>query len=192
MLQHMLGGCKNNPTKIVGFKLTIPDHYAKISPELNPSNLLWFQKGGGTLRLSTKGHYGLKAMFDLAQNYGTDPIPLKSVAERQSLSEHYLEQLIAVLRKAGLVNSVRGAQGGYILARDPSEIKVGDVIRALEGPIAPVECVNELEPVECDKADCCITRNVWARLRDSITEVMDSITLADMCRDARQAQQFKE
>lgn len=144
------------------------------------------------MRLSTKGHYGLKAMFDLAQHFGSDPIPLKSVAERQNLPEYYLEQLIAVLRKAGLVKSVRGAQGGYILARKPGEIKVGDIIRALEGPIAPVECVNEFTPTECDNADYCITRSVWARVRDSIIEVLDSISLDDMCRDAEKVRQARE
>lgn len=136
------------------------------------------------MRLSTRGHYGLKAMFDLAQHYGSEPIPLKSVAERQSISDNYLEQLIAILRKAGLVKSVRGAQGGYKLARDPSSITVGDIIRAMEGPIAPVDCVSEVEPTECDNADFCITRTVWARVRDRLAEVMDSISLADMLRDA--------
>ncbi|NPV72968.1 MAG: Rrf2 family transcriptional regulator [Pelotomaculum sp.] len=141
------------------------------------------------MRLSTRGHYGLKAMFDLAQRFGTEPIPLKSVAERQNLSEHYLEQLIAMLRKAGLVRSVRGAQGGYILAREPAEITVGDVIRALEGPIAPVSCVSEEAPGKCDEADYCITRTVWARVRDGIARVLDSISLADICLEAEKAQQ---
>lgn len=144
------------------------------------------------MRLSTKGHYGLKAMFDLAQYYGSEPIPLKSVAERQNLSEHYLEQLIAILRKAGLVNSVRGSQGGYILARDPALIKVGDVIRALEGPIAPVYCVSEEDPGICDEADYCITRTVWARVRDGIAGVLDGISLADLCREADEAQRKRD
>lgn len=139
------------------------------------------------MRLSTRAHYGLKAMFDLAQNYGTGPISLKIVAERQNLSEHYLEQLIAMLRKSGLVKGVRGSQGGYVLAREPSEIRVGDVIRALEGPIAPVYCVSEKDPGSCDEADYCITRTVWARVRDGIARVMDSITLEDMCREAEEA-----
>lgn len=137
------------------------------------------------MRLSTRGHYGLKAMFDLAENFGADPIPLKSVADRQNISDSYLEQLIAVLRKAGLVKSVRGAQGGYILARNPGDITVGEIIRVMEGPIAPVECVSEVEPTECDRFDNCITRTVWARVRDSIAQVLDSISLEDMCRDAR-------
>ncbi|MDO7788717.1 RrF2 family transcriptional regulator [Desulforamulus aquiferis] len=141
------------------------------------------------MRLTTKGHYGLKAMFDLAMHYGSGPIPLKVVAERQGISENYLEQLAAVLRKAGLVKSIRGAQGGYILAKLPSEIKVGDVIRVLEGPIAPLECVSELETTICEKGQFCISRDIWARVRDSIAEVLDSITLEDMCRDAEKARQ---
>ncbi|MFZ5597475.1 MAG: RrF2 family transcriptional regulator [Bacillota bacterium] len=143
------------------------------------------------MRLSTRGHYGLKAMFDLAKHYGAGPIPLKSVAERQNISEHYLEQLIAVLRKSGLVRSVRGAQGGYILARSPDKIVVGDIIRVLEGPIAPVECVSELREVECDQADCCITRTVWEKVRDSIVQVLDSITLEDMCKDEEKNRQAR-
>lgn len=135
------------------------------------------------MRLSTRGHYGLKAMFDLAQHYGASPTPLKSIAGRQKIPENYLEQLMAVLRKAGLVNSVRGAQGGYILARNPNEVYVGEIIRVLEGPIAPVECVNEIKAAECDQVDYCITRTVWERVRDSIKEVLDSISLADMCND---------
>lgn len=144
------------------------------------------------MRLSTRGHYGLKAMYDLARHYGKGPVPLKSVAERQNISGYYLEQLIAMLRKGGLVKSIRGAQGGYVLARPPGEIRVGDVIRLLEGPIAPVECVSELRAVECDQADHCITRTVWARVRDSITQVMDSISLADMCMEEERSRQNRE
>lgn len=145
------------------------------------------------MRLSTRGHYGLKAMFDLAQHYGGEPVPLKSVAERQSLSEHYLEQLIAVLRKKGLVKSVRGSQGGYLLSREPKDIKVGDVVRALEGPIAPLECVNEqAKIVGCDQADYCITRSVWIKVRDSIAGVLDAITLEDLCREAEEARRARD
>lgn len=137
------------------------------------------------MRVSTKGHYGLKAMFDLAQHYGTGPVSLKSIARRQHLSVQYLEQLIAMLKKAGLVESVRGAHGGYALAAPPREIKVGDVVRALEGPVAPVDCVRETDPKECDQADYCITRLVWEKIRNSLVQVMDSITLEDLCREAR-------
>ncbi|WP_366922573.1 Rrf2 family transcriptional regulator [Metallumcola ferriviriculae] len=141
------------------------------------------------MKLSTKGEYGLRAMFDLSQRYGEGPISLKSVAERQEISEHYLEQLIAGLRKAGLVKSIRGAQGGYLLAREPKEIRVGDIIRVLEGPIAPMDCVSEEDPEECSRGESCITKTIWKRVRDSITEVLDSITLQDMCDDAAKARQ---
>ncbi|MTI80088.1 MAG: Rrf2 family transcriptional regulator [Firmicutes bacterium] len=144
------------------------------------------------MKLSTKGHYGLKAMYDLALHYSNDPIPLKTVAERQRLSENYLEQLIAALRKAGLVRSVRGAQGGYILAKPPEEITVGDVVRVLEGPIAPLECVSEEYIGDCDQFNYCISRNVWAKVRDSISDVLDSISLADMCREAKEIDQLRK
>lgn len=144
--------------------------------------------GDGTVKLSTRGEYGLRAMFDLAQRHGEGPISLKSVAERQGISEHYLEQLFSGLRKAGLVKSVRGAQGGYILAREPEEIRVGDVIRVLEGPIAPMDCVSEEEGEPCARSGACVTRSIWAKVRDSITDVLDSITLADMCEEARQSE----
>ncbi|WP_206812670.1 RrF2 family transcriptional regulator [Paradesulfitobacterium ferrireducens] len=138
------------------------------------------------MKLSTKGRYGLKAMFDLAQHFGEGPISLKSIAERQDISEHYLEQLISGLRKAGLVKSVRGAQGGYVLGREPGKMTIGDVIRVLEGPIAPVDCVAEEDPECCSKADYCVTRTVWEKVRDSIAEVLDSITLEDMVKDSKQ------
>ncbi|MDK2823148.1 MAG: Rrf2 family transcriptional regulator, cysteine metabolism repressor [Clostridia bacterium] len=137
------------------------------------------------MKLSTKGRYGVKAMFDLAQNYGSGPIPLNSIAQRNSISEHYLEQLIAVLRKAGLVKSVRGAQGGYILSKSPEAITIGDIIRVLEGPIAPVDCVSEEEPEPCNNAEFCVTRSIWARVRDSVADVLDSITLADMLEEEK-------
>lgn len=135
------------------------------------------------MKLSTRGRYGLKAMFDLAIHYGDGPIPLKNIAERQGLSDHYLEQLIAILRKSGLVKSVRGAQGGYMLATDPRNITVGDIIRTLEGPLAPADCVIEEDPKVCEKASYCVTKVVWEKIRDSINDVIDSITLGTMLDD---------
>lgn len=139
----------------------------------------------GHLKLSTRSRYGLRAMFDLARHAGEGPISLKSIAERQGLSEHYLEQLISGLRKAGLVESTRGAQGGYFLGKEASQIRVGDVIRVLEGSIAPVDCVSEEDPECCQNSRYCVTRTVWEKMRDSITEVVDSITLEDMVQDAK-------
>lgn len=135
------------------------------------------------MKLSTKGRYGLKAMFELALHYGEGPIALKIIAESQDISEHYLEQLIAVLRKNGLATSVRGAQGGYLLNGNPKNITVGDVIRALEGDVAPSECVLDENTGKCLKEDCCVTKNVWIKIRNSINEVIDSITLQDMVDD---------
>ncbi|HHV84144.1 MAG TPA: Rrf2 family transcriptional regulator [Tepidanaerobacter syntrophicus] len=135
------------------------------------------------MKLSTKGRYGLKAMYDLALNYGGEPMPLKNIAERQDISEPYLEQLMAILKKEGLVQSVRGAYGGYLLTREPSKITVGDVLRALEGPIGLVDCVLEQDAAECEKYDSCITRIVWEKIRDSIIKTIDSITLWDMCHE---------
>ncbi|HHY82284.1 MAG TPA: Rrf2 family transcriptional regulator [Clostridiales bacterium] len=135
------------------------------------------------MKLSTKGRYGVKAMFDLALHGGDTPLSLKTIAERQDISEPYLEQLISTLRKAGLVKSVRGAQGGYLLARSPDQITVGSIIRSLEGSMAPTECVAEDEPVNCEKADYCVTRLIWEKIRKSIDHVIDSITLQDMIDD---------
>lgn len=110
-------------------------------------------------------------MMDLATRFGQGPIPLKRVAERHSLSEHYLEQLIAPLRNAGLVQSIRGAYGGYKLAKTPEEITAGDVIRILEGPISPVEFQDE---------DNAARRDLWKRIRDAIAKELDSTTLAQL------------
>lgn len=133
--------------------------------------------------LSTKGRYGVRAAFDLALHYGTEPIPLKNISERQNLSDPYLEQLIAILRKDGLITSVRGAQGGYMLSRSPSEISVGDILRSLEGPMAPAECVLDDYDRECIKTDVCVTRMLWEKIMDSINSVIDSISLQDMVDD---------
>jgi Rrf2 family protein len=141
--------------------------------------------------LSTKGRYGLKMMYEFALNYGKGPMSLKEVALRQQLSETYLEQLIAHLKKAGLVTSVRGAQGGYELIRKPETITVGEIIRVLEGPLAPSDCVLNDEP-ECTRAEYCVTRLIWEKIMDSINNVVDSITLNDMVNDYYKLKHKKE
>ncbi|RCW42566.1 cysteine metabolism transcriptional regulator CymR [Paenibacillus prosopidis] len=123
------------------------------------------------MKISTKGRYGLTIMMELAAKFGEGPTSLKSIAERNQLSEHYLEQLVAPLRNAGLVKSIRGAYGGYILSKDPEGITSGDIIRILEGPISPVDFTEEDDPAK---------RQLWLRIRDSIAEVLDSTTLADL------------
>ncbi|MGI6422463.1 MAG: RrF2 family transcriptional regulator [Syntrophomonadaceae bacterium] len=135
------------------------------------------------MKLSTKGRYGLRAMLDLALNGDNGPITIHAIAQRQEISERYLEQLLIPLKQAGMVKSVRGSQGGYVLGRAPQDISVGDIIRVMEGPLAPVECVSELNPDECKRADMCVTRIIWAKLRDSITEILDSYSLLDLANE---------
>lgn len=135
------------------------------------------------MKLSTKGRYGLKAMFDLALFGGETPVSLTAISERQHISVNYLEQLIAPLRKAGLVKSVRGAQGGYLLAKPASEITVADILFTLEGSLAPTDCVNDSNEESCSNADYCVTRMIYEKMRDSINDVVKSITLQDMIDD---------
>lgn len=139
------------------------------------------------MKISTKGRYGVAAMYDLAMHYGEGPVALKSVAQRQKISEHYLEQIISTLRKAGYVKSIRGAQGGYTLTREPNRISVGDIIRIMEGPIVLVDCLlpDTGDTDCCERAGICVTRGVWAKVCDSITQVLDSISLADLCNEEK-------
>jgi Rrf2 family transcriptional regulator, cysteine metabolism repressor len=123
------------------------------------------------MKISTKGRYGLTIMIELAKRHGEGPISLKTIAQTNDLSEHYLEQLIAPLRNAGLVRSIRGAYGGYVLGKDPSTITAGDIIRVLEGPISPVEGIEDEEPAK---------RELWIRIRDAVKEVLDNTTLEDL------------
>jgi Rrf2 family cysteine metabolism transcriptional repressor len=139
---------------------------------------MWLR--GGQVRISTRAEYGLRAMLDLADHYREDPVTLRSIAKRQGLSESYLEQLMAVLKKAGLVTSVRGAQGGYELADDPSRIKISTLFTVLEGPIEPVDCVREQSEGDCPNSQKCAVQLLWLKLSQSITEVLDSTTLADL------------
>lgn len=123
------------------------------------------------MKISTKGRYGLTIIIALGKEYGEGPLPLRKIAAEHDLSEAYLEQLVAPLRNAGLVRSVRGAYGGYMLARHPKEISAGDVIRVLEGPIQPVEGIeNEAQP----------QRELWIRIRDAVKNVLDTTTIEDL------------
>jgi Rrf2 family transcriptional regulator, cysteine metabolism repressor len=125
------------------------------------------------MKISTKGRYGLTIMMALAKKTGEGPVALKLIAKDYNLSEHYLEQLIAPLRNAGLVKSIRGAYGGYILAKDAETITAGDIIRVLEGPISPVEVMDDEEPAK---------RNLWIKIRDAVKDVLDSTTLDDLAK----------
>jgi Rrf2 family protein len=137
------------------------------------------------MKLSTKGRYGLRAMLDLALGTDDGPITTRAIAERQGISERYLEQLLIPLKTAGLVKSIRGSQGGYILGRKPEKITVGDIIRVLEVRIAPVECVNEVNPEECQRADNYVTRVIWSEIRDAIAGVLDKYSLQDLVEESQ-------
>ena len=133
------------------------------------------------MKLSTKGRYGVKAMVDLAINYGGQPISIKNISERQHISEYYLEQLFSPLRRAKLIKSVRGAQGGYILNRDPKDITVADIMGVLEGPIEISDCVEGED--SCTNVGCCATRLLWVKIKESLDNIMESTTLQDMVED---------
>ncbi len=132
------------------------------------------------MELSTKGRYGVKAMMDLAVHYGETPTSIKSISARQGISEYYLEQLFSPLRRAKLIKSIRGAQGGYILNRLPSEITILEIMNILEGPVEISEC---LDKEDCNHIDACATRVLWQKISDSINSVMAGITLGDMLED---------
>lgn len=137
------------------------------------------------MKLSTKGRYGLRAVLDLAENGRDDAVSLSSVAERQEISISYLEQLIAKLKKAGIVNSIRGAQGGYFLAKSPDLISVGDILRALEGDLNPVDCPAVASTsAPCSGADLCVTKYVWMRISDSINSTVDTMMLSELLQES--------
>jgi Rrf2 family protein len=133
------------------------------------------------MKVSSRGEYGVRAMVALAKNYGQGPMSIAAVARASSVPMPYLEQLIGPLRRAGLVRSTRGAHGGYQLARDPHDVRVGEVYRVMEGPVAPMDCVSEdVSEQTCPLIDGCETRPVWLKMRDAIVSTLDSTTLGDL------------
>lgn len=142
------------------------------------------------MKLSTKGRYGLRAMIDLAQYSEQETVSISSISQRQNISESYLEQLMAKLRKAGLVMSIRGAQGGYRLAKPADTISVGDVLRALEGNLKAVECTAHTDK-GCQGADLCVTKYVWERINESIARTVDEMMLSQLVEESKKAQKNK-
>ena len=131
------------------------------------------------MKISTKGRYAVRVMLDLAINNTGEYIKVKDIAARQEISEKYLEQIISVLNKAGYVKSVRGAQGGYKIARDPKEYTVGMILRLTEGSLNPVSCLDD-DVNECERCDTCETLAVWRELATAINSVVDGVTVADL------------
>lgn len=135
------------------------------------------------MKLSSKGRYAVSAMFDLAAHGNGCPVTAAQIAKRQGIPLAYLEQLLAKLRRAGLVRTLRGPSGGYVLAKKPAGLSVGDIIRAADGPVALAECVSSA--AVCPKSGCCSTKTLWAKLSAKVSRVFDSTSLKDLCQEAR-------
>ena len=131
------------------------------------------------MKISTKGRYALRMLLDLAEHSNGGFIALKDIAKRQNISKKYLEQIVPILNRAGLLKTTRGYQGGYMLAKSPEKYTVGDVLRITEGSLAPVACL-ETEENLCEKSDSCMTLAVWTGLYKVITDYLDNITLQDI------------
>ena len=131
------------------------------------------------MKISTKGRYAVRLMYDLAMHHTGDWIALKDISRRQEISVKYLEQIVSVLNKAGYLKSIRGPQGGYRLIRKPEEYSVGDILRLTEGSLAPVSCL-EYEKNDCPRQTDCVTLELWKRMDQAIKDVVDNVTLADL------------
>lgn len=131
------------------------------------------------MKITTKGRYALNLMLDLASCGGSEPVKLKDIAARQEISDKYLEQIVSLLNKAGLIRSVRGSQGGYLLVRSPEEYTVGEILRLAEGNMAPVPCL-EYDVNQCNKQEGCVSVILYKKINDAISSVIDTVTLADM------------
>ncbi len=134
------------------------------------------------MKLSSRSRYGLRAILELAVEYGNGPLQIKAIAQRQDISSKYLEQLVAMMKSSGLVSSVRGPKGGYVLTREPNKIKLSEIFTALEGPLVTVECLEH--PEYYPKCADCATRKVWLKIQHAMMDVLDSTTLQDLADDA--------
>lgn len=132
------------------------------------------------MEVSQKTRYALRAMFELAKQYGQGPVRISDIAQRQAIPPRFLEGILNQLRQAGLLRSVRGARGGYELADDPGSVSVGDMIRVIEGPIAPTACVNDENPEDCPLFGDCVFLPMWKRAADALSKVYDGTTFEDL------------
>lgn len=130
------------------------------------------------MKLSSRTRYGMRAVLELSMEYGKKPMQIKAIASREDISNKYLEQLIAMLKAAGIVRSIRGPRGGYVLAKPPQEVTLKEVFLTLEGPMVPADCLEH--PDFCPRCTDCATREIWQELQDSISQVLESYTLADL------------
>lgn len=134
------------------------------------------------MKLSTRTRYGIRALLDLARSKGSGPVQIKVIASHQEISVKYLEQLMSILKSMGFLRSIRGAKGGYVLSKDPKDIKMSDVFVALEGPIMTVDCVGD--PAECTRASECVTRELWVEVQQAMLDVLEEVTLHDLVKRA--------
>ncbi len=134
------------------------------------------------MRLSTKGEYASRAMLELALKYDKGPQHIHGISKAQNIPERFLEQILLLLKRAGYLKSKKGHQGGYYLAKPPSEINVAEVIRVLEGPLAPIDCVSVMAHEPCPMEETCGLRWLWKEVRDSVAEIMERTTFADLVR----------
>lgn len=132
------------------------------------------------MQVSQKTRYALRAMFELAKRYNQGPVRISEIADKQAIPPRFLEGILNQLRQAGLLRSVRGARGGYEMAADPAEVSVGDMIRVIEGPIAPAACVNDENPEDCPLYGDCVFLPLWKRAADALTEIYDGTNFADL------------
>ena len=130
------------------------------------------------MKLSTRSRYGFRALVELAAEHGNNPVQIKTIAQRQDISNKYLEQLVAILKAAGLVRSVRGPKGGYILAKPPDQISLAEIFSILEGPVVTVDCVEH--PEYCPRCSGCVTRQVWTEIHKAIFTVLEKQNLQDL------------
>ncbi len=137
------------------------------------------------MRLSTKSRYGVRALFDMAYHSVGLPTQIKDISRRQQISPRYLEQIFQRLKKAGIIGSKRGPNGGYFLLKEPSEVTLGDVVRATEGPFELVFCISETPKKICPRKEECVATDMWAEVSEKIGEFFDSITIAELCDRAK-------
>ena len=136
------------------------------------------------MKVSTKGDYGVRALVELAHHYGEGPVQSALIASRQEVPEPYLDQLLTTLRRAGFIRSVRGPQGGHALIREPGEVKLSEVMEALEGSLAPIACVDD--PESCTKSGGCVQRDVWEQVRDATRAILENVTIGDLAEKERE------
>lgn len=137
------------------------------------------------MKFSAKGEYGVRAIIDIALHRGEEPVQVKEISRRQAIPERFLEQVMASLKKAGLVEGIRGAQGGYLLTRSPDDITLADVIQAIEGPLTLMDCISEESSPRCDLSNLCVIRDAWKGIQSAILEALDSITIGELCAKKR-------